>query len=599
MKSLPLLVIALAGALLSSGSTFAQVLVHGLTRGKGLVSFVDRAGPVVEGAAIKGLREGEQPLSLDVRPFTGGLYLVTRDEAGLGRLYTVDRASGQVTEIPLAGAPFMPVGGLDMDFNPAALSGTNALRVVTSSGQNFRMVFTVSGATVNADGSINGGGGASPRLVATAYTRNVSGLPGGGGVGGTAQYALDSGTDTLYRVNPPNSGTLVDPKPLGLDIGDPAALDVVTGSDRALALLQVGGQSGLYDVDLVTGQATRLRDLPDDVISIAAALPVAVIAEAAIGLATSNRLMRIPFTAAPVESGPAVTGLADGDELLSLDFRPRDGMLYGLARGSSGMGRLYTVDARTGQATEVMLSGAELVIGTGAAIDFNPVALAGVNALRILTAEGLNYRLVFGPQGAVVNVDGAVNGAGEGVQPRVVATAYTNNRGGMPGATGSGGTLQYAVDAATASLYRVNPPNNGTLTERRPLPMAVGDRAGLDVITGSDRLIAMLDVEGRKAVYELDGKLGLLGRVRDVPESLIDLAFPVPVTLATPAATPGGWRLDWVGGVGPFTVEQRGAVGAAPVRVEVTDTRTSTLMESADPAVLWQVLDHAGATVVE
>lgn len=67
---------------------------------------------------------------------------------------------------------------------------------------------------------MNTASAAGINVIATAYANNQAGLPGGGGAGGTVQYALDSATSSLYRVNPPNDGTLVNRLPLTLEVGD-------------------------------------------------------------------------------------------------------------------------------------------------------------------------------------------------------------------------------------------------------------------------------------------------------------------------------------------------------------------------------------------
>lgn len=263
----------------------AQSLIYGLAAGNALVRFDAAGGEVAPGPALSGLGAGETLVALDFRPLTGVLHLLSRDGANAGRLYTVDLASGMLTPVPLAGAPLVLEGGVDMDFNPAALAGVNALRIITSQRQNYRLVFNAAGATVNADAPMNLPAGGVPAVIATAYSNNRAGLPGGGGAGGTRQYALDAATGTLYRVNPPNDGTLVEPRPLGLAIGETGGLDIVTGTDRALAVLEVAGDRGLYEIALDTGSATLLRTLPGTVLDLAVPVPVTVGALAGQGAA--------------------------------------------------------------------------------------------------------------------------------------------------------------------------------------------------------------------------------------------------------------------------------------------------------------------------
>ena len=86
-------------------------------------------------------------------------------------------------------------------------------------------------------------------------------------------YTLGSATDQLFIQNPPNNGTQTVPITITLD-GNPldfsasngfdiaAGVNVATANSQAsgsgLALLTVGGITGLYSIDLATGAATRV-----------------------------------------------------------------------------------------------------------------------------------------------------------------------------------------------------------------------------------------------------------------------------------------------------------------------------------------------------
>src|SRR5688500_18927593 len=127
-----------AMAFFSTFSAHAQSLIYGLTTGNSLVAF-STSGAVVSGPAITRLSAGETPVAFDFRPFTGALYLLTRDGANVGRLYTVNTVSGAATSVALTGAALNLVGSVGMDFNPAANAGVNALRIMTGSEQNYRI----------------------------------------------------------------------------------------------------------------------------------------------------------------------------------------------------------------------------------------------------------------------------------------------------------------------------------------------------------------------------------------------------------------------------------------------------------------------------
>jgi hypothetical protein len=591
--------LAIWAAILLPAAGHAQPVVHGLTTGNSLVRFSATGGAVVPGPALSGLGAGEAAVGIDFRPLTSELYLLTRDAANLGRLYTVDPGTGQATAVPLSGAALTLSGSVDIDFNPAALSGANALRIVTGGGQNYRLVFGAGGATVNVDGALNLPGGGTPNVIATAYSNNRAGLPGGGGAGGTRQYALEATTGTLYRVNPPNDGTLTEPKPLGVAFGATGGLDIVTGTDRALAVLEVAGARGLYEISLDTGAVTLLRALPADIVDLTVPMPAAFPSTLVYGLGPDNSLLSFNTDQEMVAMGPALSGLGEGETAAGIDFRPLTGALYLVTRDAANLGRLYTVDPGTGQATAVPLSGAALMLSGSVDIDFNPAALSGVNALRIVTSAGQNYRLVFGAGGATVNVDGALNLPGGGT-PGVIATAYSNNRAGLPGGGGSGGTRQYAIDAATGTLYRVNPPNDGTLTEPKPLGLNIAMIGGLDITTTGDRALAVLEVAGARGLYEIDFNTGAPRWIRELPATVLDLAVPVPVTLGAvelAGAGASGRTLTWSGGVGPYAVQRADVVTDPFCAVAAVTTRTVTVGTDG-PAGFFQIADLAATPSV-
>ena len=108
--------------------------------------------------------------------------------------------------------------------------------------------------------------GSTPMVFANAYTNAINGKT----AGGTFQYALDAGADTLISLDN-NAGTLktvgkltVDGEPI--DIAPMGGFDIVSpaeGEDMAYAILTMEGaeNAGLYAIDLESGAATMLADL--------------------------------------------------------------------------------------------------------------------------------------------------------------------------------------------------------------------------------------------------------------------------------------------------------------------------------------------------
>ena len=148
-------------------------------------------------------------------------------------------------------------------------------------------------------------------------------------------------------------------------------------------------------------------------------------------------------------AGIAISGLAAGETVIGIDFRPSDlnmdavndvGKLYGVTDAS----RIYVIDPATGAASSPVTLSAG-ISGRAIGIGFNPVP----DRLRIHTTSGQNLRVNV--DNGVAIVDGVLTyGAGDsnsGANPAIVATGYTNNDNNP-----ATGTALFALDAATDAL---------------------------------------------------------------------------------------------------------------------------------------------------
>lgn len=208
------------------------------------------------------------------------------------------------------------------------------------------------------------------------------------------------------------------------------------------------------------------------------------------GLTTGNRIVTFdsarPFFAS---SNVAVAGMQAGEELIGIDRRPSDGLMYGVGKlGTTG--RLYTVDVATGTATFV----AQLVQAPGQAspgqpivlggdefgFDFNPVA----DALRIVSDAGQNLRVLPSTRAAggvgATFADGTLNYAGA-VATGVTAAAYTNSVSPTPAST----TL-YDIDTSRDRLVTQAPPNAGNLNDVGRLFFPTSTVTGFDIVGGGN-----------------------------------------------------------------------------------------------------------------
>ena len=460
-----------------------------LTASNKLLSF-DRATPATirTTATVTGLQAGENLLGIDYRPADGQLYGV----GSTGRVYTLNGATGAATlKSTLAAdgadtsAPFTALAGTEfgVDFNPAA----DRLRIVGNTGQSLRVNVDTGAATT--DGSINGGA-ANTAVNAAAYTNSFA------GAGGTTLFVVDAVNGTLYTQNPPNNGTLASPVALGVAATGVSGFDIDARTNTGYAVMTVGGVRNLYTINLsaAANPAALVAAVGtnEELRGVAVRTPAAPIVY---GLTSDGRIVSFkPATPNTLDSNVAITGLTGSERLLGFDIRPKDGLLYGL----SSTGRIVTIDPATGAVTAKATLAADTadssspysnLIGTGFAVDFNPVA----DRLRVISDAGQNLRINV--DSGATTTDGPVNSNG------VTAAAYTNS---YAGATA---TVLYDINTAGGNLVTQNPPNDGILVNVGSLGAnAVGDVA-MDIAGGANGLVLAAlrsSINGASILYRVD-----------------------------------------------------------------------------------------------
>lgn len=571
--------------------------------------------PTTPGTAIPvtGLGAGENLVGIDFRPQNGMLYGLTSNGAGAVRLYCISYRTG--VAVPLTATPVqfddgtnpVPIVGtvFGMDFNPTV----DRVRVVTNGGFNFRMNpnngTLVDGNTgtpgVNPDQAINGG---ATVVDETAYTNNAP------NVTATTQYTLDSVLNTLFIQNPPNNGTqtlgltvtlngaTLDFTPgVGFDI--PPGVNVTTSNTPATGLafaaLRVGGVTGVYAIELSTGAATfcgilgagtqTIQGFSIQGEAVAGGVPAVALNDAGTSLIRFNTAT--PGTTTTV----AVTGVAAGEVLVGVDFRPATGQLFGLGvNDPSNNASIYVIDPQTGSATLAVTgtTGAIAYVGAdgttpvdlpaasvGYGFDFNPT----VDRIRVSAGTGLNCRVnqttgvavdgdLGGAAGSVpgVNPDGnAVPAGGTGIS----GDAYTNSFAGTTV------TTLYTLDATTDSLFIQNPPNAGTQTLPLPLGVNFTSVSGFDIpsgvrVTASNapvsvgRGFAALNVGGLNNLYSINlvtGAATSLGAIGTGTTNLAGLAL---------ADSPGRPALT----AAAAATRQQGSAGSTSTLATVSDFET-------------------------
>lgn len=194
---------------------------------------------------ITGLQTGETIVGIDFRPVNGQLYAL----GSTSRLYVLNTSSGVATVVGTSPFTTLLAGtAFGFDFNPTV----DRIRCVSNLGLNLRL-HPETGGIAAVDLMLNPG---TPSITASAYTNNFAGATT------TVLYNIDSATDKLYKQDPPNNGTLVEVGALGINVENASGFDIGSRSGMAYAALKVGSSSAIYSINLMTGAATKVADLP-------------------------------------------------------------------------------------------------------------------------------------------------------------------------------------------------------------------------------------------------------------------------------------------------------------------------------------------------
>jgi len=211
-------------------------------------------------------------------------------------------------------------------------------------------------------------------------------------------------------------------------------------------------------------------------------------------------------TPGTVLSGSAVSGLAQNEQIRGIDFRPATGELF--AVGS--FNNLYTLDVNTGAANLVGAgSFSPGLNGSTFGFDFNPT----IDRIRVVSDADQN--LVLNPNdGTATQVTSLFYGSGdvnEGMDPNVVASAYTNS---FAGATS---TQLYGIDTGLDIL--VTQANSaGTLGTVGSLGVDLTDIAGFDISGSSGVAYAAVQnvTLGQTTFWTIDLSTGAASMIGEI-----------------------------------------------------------------------------------
>lgn len=275
-------------------------------------------------------------------------------------------------------------------------------------------------------------------------------------------------------------------------------------------------------------------------------VPKLLHAEPMVGLSTSNSLVLFDTDISETAlKAVSLSGLQSGETIVGIDFRPADGLLYGVGSTS----RLYTIDIDTGAATQVGTGQfSTLLSGTNFGVDFNPVA----DRLRVVSDSGQNLR-IDPTTGALTAEDTALAfdpaDTNFGATPAVVAAAYTNNF------VGASTTSLLSVDSTLDALLLQGgvagspSPNTGLLTTLGSVGVDTTADVGFDVSSLSGVAYLSMTRSGTTAseLYSIQFSTGLpVHRVGAISSAVFmrDISSPVLESTAPTLAITAPTRVN-------------------------------------------------------
>jgi len=166
-----------------------------------------------------------------------------------------------------------------------------------------------------------------------------------------------------------------------------------------------------------------------------------------------------------IQSGKFISNLQPNEQIVAIDVRPLNGLLYGV----SSFSRLYTLNASTGAAS-FQANIQTPIDGTNFDMDFNPVT----DRLRLVSDTRINYSIDPG-SGAVVVGSGLTYGTS--TSANIAGIAYSNN------VANAQTTSNFAIDSGVDTLNTLAASPSGNLTNVGSLGAGIntGDLVGFDI----------------------------------------------------------------------------------------------------------------------
>lgn len=232
----------------------------------------------------------------------------------------------------------------------------------------------------------------------------------------------------------------------------------------------------------------------------------------------------------------------DNNEILEfIDFRPSDGVLYGVVTNdppTNNTARVVTINTTTGQVTNV---GGTIpaIPGLFRGGDFNPI----VDLIREVTDNTSKGNRRLNPTtGAVAGTDTnlayAAGDVNEGANANIVHVAYSNNTAGATQ------TTLYGIDSTRDTLVTIGSvngtpvsPNTGQIFTVGELGENVGSFGGFDIEPGTNIGYAAFRISGVSYLYSIDLATGAATLINEIAPDLAPNVDGIAIAFSVAAPT--------------------------------------------------------------
>lgn len=443
----------IAGALsLNAWSASAAVIV-GLTTNNQIFVIPNSSTPsTINGPySVTGVASNQNLVAIDYRPSNGMLYALGYNNGNHdAQIYTLTASGTTYTATAVNSTPITlqlaNAQSVGFDFMSTM---TSQVFVTETNGSNY-LLNADNGSIINsgttlafAPGDLNAATTAA--VGASAFTNSFYGSDY------TSIIGYDVATNSIVTFDAANNSVLHTLGGTGLIINLPTTVgmdsyyDMTNHTDITYVVAKPIGVSGtsLYTINNSTGLATSVGvigagnlNVRDIAVEITHNVSPTIQGQMVVGLTRNQRNLIFFDSENPsiIRNSVSISGLASGETLVAIDFRPQNQMLYGLAYNNTTMQyRIYSININTGVAAAVNTLPSSINLGssgnTVAGFDFNPVT----DRIRITGNNGYSVQ-VSPATAAIVATDNALQYAtgdiNAGSSVALGAIAHTNSYAG-------------------------------------------------------------------------------------------------------------------------------------------------------------------------